>query len=123
MKKILVIDDEPSVTKLFRSFLEGQGFSVKTALDGKEGLRSLEEECPDLVITDIMMPGMNGIELICAARKLHPDLPVVAISGGMKAASMDGLPQAAILDSCRILEKPVMLSDLLEVVNELIDEA
>lgn len=120
MKKILIIDDENSVTELFTQFLEGQGFSVKGALDGKEGLRSLERECPDLVITDIMMPEMDGLELIRAVRKLHPDLPVVAISGGMKATPMNFLPQAKLFGACRIIEKPISLSELLEVVNDLL---
>ena len=66
--RILVIDDEPQITRVLRAALSAQGYDVRTANDPEEGLRVFRDWPPDLVITDLMMPGMSGVEVCRAIR-------------------------------------------------------
>ena len=118
MKRILVIDDDEMIRTVFERFLKGQGYAVDCAADGKEGLRLLEAEPPDLVITDIMMPDTDGLEVVLSMRKKHPGIPVVAISGGMTLSPMDFLPMVKKFGACKVLYKPIELEDLLAAVEE-----
>ena len=61
--KILVVDDEPSLVDLCRMILEGAGFAVRGAISGRQALEMVEQEMPDLILLDVMMPGMDGIEV------------------------------------------------------------
>lgn len=117
MKQILVIDDDPTIRLIYDRFLAGQGYAVLCAEDGSEGLRLLESENPDLVITDIMMPNTDGLEVVLSMREKHPDIPVIAISGGMAAVPMDFLPVVKKFGACKVLYKPVVLTDLLAAVE------
>lgn len=122
MKRILVIDDDEKIRLVFERFLKKQGYAVTCAEDGKEGLRSMDEETPHLVITDIMMPNADGLEVALSMREKHPDIPVIAISGGAKSMSMDFLPLIRKFGACNVFYKPVELSDLLKGVRELIGD-
>jgi two-component system KDP operon response regulator KdpE len=82
MTHILVIDDDNLVTRAAGAILTAAGFTVSTAENRRSGLESLRTNCPDLVITDILMPVMEGIETILQLRKLDSKLPIVAMSGG-----------------------------------------
>jgi two-component system KDP operon response regulator KdpE len=77
--RILVIDDEPQITRVLRAALSAQGFDVRIANDPEEGLRTFKEWSPDLVITDLMMPGMSGVEVTRAIRQ-HSATPVLVLS-------------------------------------------
>jgi len=123
MKHILVIDDEAPVLSLFGQLLESAGYSVALASDGQEGLRLLKQQKPDLIITDIMMPEMDGLELLMTIRKQYPEIPAIAISGGMKIQPVSFLPQAKKLGAKRVFVKPVELSTLLQAVQELLGAA
>lgn len=70
--RVLVIDDEPQIRKLIRSALEGRGYSVDEAADGRDGARRFRERPPDLVIVDIFMPEKEGIETILELRHVDP---------------------------------------------------
>ncbi len=123
MAHILVIDDETPVRSLFGQLLESAGYSVALASDGREGLRLMKQQKPDLIITDIMMPEMDGLELLMNIRKQHLDVPVIAISGGMKTQPANFLPQAKKFGAQRVFIKPVELSALLQAVQELLGES
>lgn len=69
MTKILVIDDEPSITKLVSAYLKSEGYEVFTAADGNAGLKTARTFKPDLVILDVMLPGMDGVELLSRLRR------------------------------------------------------
>ncbi len=77
--RILVIDDEPNITRVLRGSLSAQGYDVRTANDPEEGLRTFKDWTPDLVITDLMMPGMSGVE-VCRAIRVSSAIPVLVLS-------------------------------------------
>jgi two-component system KDP operon response regulator KdpE len=77
--RILVIDNEPQITRVLRASLSAQGFDVRTANDPEEGLRTFKEWAPDLVITDLMMPGLSGVEVTRAIR-MQGATPVLVLS-------------------------------------------
>ena len=78
-KKILVVDDEPTITRALRASFLANGYDVRTAHDGIAGLNVLEDWRPDLVITDLAMPGMDGIEL-CRRVRAASNLPIILLS-------------------------------------------
>ena len=78
-KRILVVDDEPQITRVLRTSLAGSGYEVRTAEDGHAGLRTAREWQPDLLITDISMPNMDGIELSRQLRS-ESNLPIIVLS-------------------------------------------
>src|ERR1700751_6219212 len=77
--RILVIDDEPQITRVLRAALSAQSFDVRTANDPEEGLRVFHEWHPDLVVTDLMMPVMSGVE-VCRAIRATSSTPVLVLS-------------------------------------------
>lgn len=123
MEHILIIDDDPAVRNVFTQLLESKNYSVETAGEGKEGLNRMKSRLPDLIITDIMMPEMDGLELVQTIRQISPDLPIIAISGGMQTAAMNFLPLAEKFGACKVFEKPVGLAKLLGAVEDLLAEA
>ncbi len=120
MKRILVIDDEDGIRRAVRTVLERAGYRVREALSGLEALRLWHEEASDLVITDIHMPGMDGLELIRELYALSPHLPIIAVSGSGEVASRDLLKDAGLSGPIRTLDKPFKISELLECVREAI---
>jgi CheY-like chemotaxis protein len=120
MPNIVLIDDDPMVQKAFSRYLSSSGYKVELADNGKQGLHMIEAEPPDLVITDILMPEMDGLEVLMAVRKLEFSIPVIAISGGMRALPINFLRDAKELGARYVFEKPVPLQNLLEAVKELI---
>lgn len=122
MKRILVIDDDEKIRTVFSRFLGRYGYAVDCAADGKKGLDQLEAEPPDLVITDIMMPEADGLEVVLSMRGKHPDIPVIAISGGMHSAPLDFLPMVKKFGAVKVFYKPVELEKLLEGIRELLGQ-
>jgi DNA-binding response OmpR family regulator len=80
MKKILLVDDEDSIHLLYREELEEEGYEVHSALSGEEALAQLKVIAPDLVILDINMPGINGIDALRQIKEMNPALPVILSS-------------------------------------------
>ncbi len=117
MAEILIIDDEPGVLQVLRKILEGVGHTVTEALDGEGALRQFEGKPADLVVTDIFMPGMDGIELMVNIRKTFPDARVLAMSGGGLLSRDQALSDAVLLGADHILEKPFSKDEVLEAVN------
>jgi chemosensory pili system protein ChpA (sensor histidine kinase/response regulator) len=113
VKKILVVEDDSAILSLIQEVLAEEGYHVLSAINGKDGLEQVLNQYPDMVISDLMMPILNGIDM---ARTLRADpryqhLPLVAISGALKPdAAMDALFTA-------FLAKPFSLADLLAVVE------
>jgi DNA-binding NtrC family response regulator len=81
MARILIIDDEKSIRKTLSEILSYEGYKIEEAADGEEGLRKFSAATFDIVLCDIKMPKMDGIEFLEKARAVNPDVPVVIISG------------------------------------------
>jgi len=81
MDKILVIDDEKATLAMFRLFLEAYGYVVLTAENGTQGLEIFSKEKPDLVITDIKMPGIDGLTVLQRIKDIDPKAGVIVITG------------------------------------------
>ncbi|MBF0181184.1 MAG: response regulator [Magnetococcales bacterium] len=118
MVKILCVEDDAQLLSLYRRVLTDQGFEVLTANNGKAGKRLLKETPVDLVITDILMPDMDGLELIQLIRSQQAPPVVIAISGGGQWLSAPELLDTANRLGVRhTLLKPFSGSDLLAVVH------
>ena len=115
MKKVLVVDDEPVVRAVVRDVLREEGYAVVEAPDGRTMLEILARESPDLVLMDVMMPGIDGREVyrVLRSREDLPDVPVVMMSAAVHANRLD--PSIAAF-----LPKPFDLDQLMEAVVGLI---
>ncbi|MGH1486688.1 MAG: response regulator [Cellvibrionaceae bacterium] len=108
--KLLVIDDDVGVRQSFVAYLEDSGFEVYDAPDGIAGLELFERCIPDLVITDLRMPGMDGLSLLKSLHQTYPELPVIVISG---AGVMSDVVDALRLGATDYLIKPVIDMEVL----------
>ncbi len=119
MKRVLVIEDDPAMRDMVEIFLQKSGFHTACAEDGKKALRLFQSESFDLVITDMVMPEMEGIETIQELRKLRPDIKIIAMSGGA-LGSPAYLGAARHLGANLTLKKPFQHAALIEAVTSLI---
>ena len=117
MARILVVDDDDSIRFLLRAVLELRGYDVIEAENGYEGLLRYQAEPTDLVITDMQMPVMDGLELIMELQRTFPWVKVVAISGGRRTLEM------ARTFTPYTFEKPFSLEEVLDTVHELVAAA
>ena len=118
MAKILLVDDEEDIRATFRNFLTDAGHEVVEASDGLEGLNLYHALAPDLVITDIVMPGKEGWTLIREIRNAHPQAKIVAISGQV---NLGKAPKLGVFSGIRRLQKPINMASLLSVTGELLE--
>ena len=79
MSKLLLIDDEESIVRVLSLSLRSDGYEVATAYNGEEGLKLFQQESPDIILTDIKMPGMDGLEVLKKVKELNPDTEVIVI--------------------------------------------
>ncbi len=120
MKTILVVDDDPSIRALIRLYLEGSGYAVVEASDGRRGMQALGGAPVDLIILDIFMPEMDGLEMLQELREHCQSCKVMAISGGSPKIGMDLLGHATIFGADAVLEKPFGEATLIQKVRDLI---
>jgi len=114
---ILIIDDDAAVSRTLSLILTRAGHQVTTVTSGRKGLELLTQNGFDLVLTDIIMPELDGIEAIRRIRTDHPGLRIIAMSGGGQIDKADFLHMAEALGADRVLEKPVRSERLLELVG------
>ncbi len=120
MSKILIIDDEKPIRNTLRDILQYEKFEVIEAADGLEGIRLASEEKPDLVLCDIKMPKMDGMEVLSKLQEIDPDLPVVMISGhGTIETAVESLKKGAY----DYISKPPDLNRLLVTVRNGLDRS
>ncbi len=120
MTTILVVDDEVGALTLIGIMLERGGFDVLKARDAYAALDILKQKSPDLIILDVMMPGMNGIELCRQIRSMeaHRNTPVVILSARGDPASVELGLEAGADD---YLQKPILHHDLLSKIRSILD--
>ena len=132
MAEILIVDDEEQVRTALKQVLERAGYEVAVAATGNEGLELMQQEGADLVITDVIMPGIDGITTARKIREKFRDTRIIVMSGGGKAAPDPYEPDAistrsylASADSAgadRTLTKPFDRQDILRAVKNLLEE-
>lgn len=115
--RILVVDDEMRIRSACEAFLKGEGFAVATAEDGSTGLKSLEKAHFDILLLDLMMPGIGGMEVLAQVRARHPDTLVVVITG---YATLDHAVAAMKGGAFDFLAKPFAPQDLRSVIGKAI---
>jgi len=129
-KRILIIDDEYDIRNSLGKTLEREHYEVATAEDGETGIEIFGGKSFDLVITDIIMPGINGIGTIEELRRLQPAVKIIAISGGGNMAPLEYAPDAIMTNAYLaaaekigadlLFTKPIERKDILEAIRELI---
>lgn len=115
MPKVLVVDDEQSFRGMIGSALESSGFDVVELADGRATLDILEAEAPDLLLVDLIMPKMDGFELIREIRKTNDRLPIIVISGYIERDTEEII---RMMGATTFLRKPLVYSDLLAALGE-----
>ncbi|MBZ5499833.1 MAG: response regulator [Acidobacteriia bacterium] len=120
MARILVIDDDEGITEMLRMVLERNGYEVITAANGRAGVRLYCNAPADLVISDILMPEMDGLEALKELRQRFPDLKLIAVSGGGARLKMDVLKVAKLLGAAATFEKPYNMEDFLGTIRQLL---
>ena len=118
MTRILVIEDEEVVREMLLSVLTAAGYEVEQAQNGLQGINLFSDRPSELVIADILMPKMDGLETIRELRHIKPDLKIIAMSAGGVLQAEYALGLAQQLGSYRTLRKPFKVEVLLAVVKE-----
>jgi CheY-like chemotaxis protein len=118
--RILVVEDDVSLLQVTCALLERKGVKTFSALDGQKALEVLAQEPVDLVLSDVQMPNMDGVELLAEIRRKNPEIPVVLFITGQ--AQLDEA-ESIRLGSSGLLRKPVRIAVLLEKIQSLIDQA
>jgi CheY-like chemotaxis protein len=116
MSSILLVDDEEFVRQFTGIILERAGFTVREACDGQEALESYRESPPDVVVTDLVMKPMGGLELIGHLRREFPDSKVVVMS-----AYSDAVANAVEIGGLKVLTKPFGKDQLVSAIQDLLD--
>lgn len=117
---ILVVDDDEGVRLTIKHVLEAAMHRVSLARSAAEAEQHLPDLCPDLVITDLIMPGGEGTELISKIRETAPGTRIIAMSGGARLGNPNILQEALLAGADRILAKPFQSSELTGLVAELL---
>lgn len=117
---VLIVDDEPNVRKVLGAMLEQAGFTATPAKSGEEAVALIRAQDPDLVLTDLKMPGMDGIELLTRIRSDFPEIPVVLLTAhGTVEAAVEAMKRGAH----DFLTKPFEKARVLEVIEKALSQA
>ena len=122
MGRILVIDDDPAMRGSMRRILERDGHDLREAGDRAEGLRLFRAEPADVVVTDVLMPGKEGMETIVELREEAPDVRILVVSGGGTMLGESTLSDAQALGADASLAKPFTVDQLRSAVAVLLTQ-
>lgn len=120
MARILVVDDDPSLRATLERILERAGHDVLQAEDGIEGLRVYQAERPDLTVVDMLMPNMDGIEMITRLQRLDENARVICISGGGPTENYGPLVVMEVLGVRAVLTKPFTSEEVVSTVQNIL---
>jgi len=119
-KTVLVVDDHRDIRDFMQIALEGAGYSVHTAMDGEQALAMQREFPRDLLVTDLFMPGREGISTIEGFKAEFPGTRIIAVSAGGGTGKRDFLPVAALVGADATLRKPFTADQLIEAVRTVV---
>lgn len=119
-KRILVVDDDGDVRELVCRMLEQDGYEAVPAEGGRQALERVNLLPPDLVITDVVMPDMDGFEVLLKLRHLAPDVEALVMSGGGRVAPEIYLETARRLGASAVLRKPFTRAEMLDAVHQIL---
>lgn len=119
-KHILVVDDDELMREFLAELLTINKFKVQQATNGKEGLKLFRDQKPDLVITDIVMPEMEGISFIGELRTIDENIPILAMTGNIHGRMEEYLDISSKLGANEILRKPFKADELISTINKFI---
>jgi two-component system nitrogen regulation response regulator NtrX len=117
-KHILIVDDEPNVRAPLAHALSLEGYRIREASSGQEALRRLEQASYDLMILDMYMPGIGGVEVMQQARQRYPTLPIIILTG---KATLESAITAVKVHAADYLLKPVGMRKLVATVREVLE--
>lgn len=118
LSKVLIVDDERDFLEALVARFRLRGFEAKGASDGQAALESLEKDSPEVVVLDLKMPGLDGLEVLRQIKRNHPKIEVVILTGhGSSEAGMEGVSLGAFA----YLVKPVKLAELVKKVEEALE--
>jgi len=121
MAKIMVIDDDSEIRDTLVDLFQTQGHQVRGAGDGKAALEMVAVERPDVMITDIIMPEKDGIQLIAEIKRRYGHIPIIAMSGGGRIPASVYLAHVSSLGEIVTLEKPFKVSALMRAVEKVLN--
>jgi len=116
--RILVIDDDPDVRGSLSKILTRAGYEVVVAADGAAGIELQHKEPADVIITDIFMPGVDGLQTIRQLKKEGSGVRIIAVSGGDRTGTVDLKEHARLMGAFKVLAKPFEMDDVLAAVKE-----
>lgn len=120
MPGVMIVEDETSLREMLKEALEKRRYTVITAADGREAIAKFRPSVINLVITDLLMPEEDGLNVIMSIKKIKPETKIIAISGGGKAGPGSYLMIARKLGADHVFSKPFLPSELLQKVREII---
>ena len=120
MAKILVIDDDPGYQAAMRRVLQLEGHDVRVAGGGEEGVALLAEEPADLVVVDLLMPGMDGVQAVREIRSRHPGVAILVVTGAHEVLVDDVLRRASWIGDAGMLSKPFDDAEFLRAVRRIL---
>ncbi len=117
IKKILLVDDDELLVESLKFALERKGYEITVAKDGREAFSVLRQAAPDVIVLDIFMPEMDGLEVLTQLHQEHPDIPIYVISGGGAKELYEFLKVSEHLGAAGSLRKPFTASTLIELIE------
>jgi len=117
MAKILLVEDDDEVRSVLKTLLQEEGHEVSEAAEGNAAIEQFLKLSVDLVVTDLVMPDKEGLETIIDLRRTHPDVKIMAMSGGGRNSPQDYLDMAKRLGAIEVIAKPFSIDDFLRCVN------
>jgi CheY-like chemotaxis protein len=120
--RILLVEDDDNLRSALARLLVRTGYIVMEAGDGRVALLQMSQQPADLVITDMLMPVMEGAQTILALRRMYPGVKIIAISGGGICSAESCLAIARALGAQKVLTKPLIMAEFLDAVRDLTDK-
>jgi DNA-binding response OmpR family regulator len=112
---VLLVDDEVEFVQTLAERLQLRGFDIRTAGDGEEAISQMANSLPDLVVLDVMMPGLGGLEVLKQIKTEHPKIPVILLTG--RGSTADGI-EGMRLGAFDYLMKPIDIDELIQKIHE-----